>query len=788
MAEETPDVPEADDPWIGRELAGYTILRKIGVGGMGIVYQGHHQSLDRMAAIKFLSPQLAGDPAYVQLFLREARAAAKLSHPNLVTVYDAGSVGADVFYFIMEYVDGRDLEMVQEESGLLPVKQAVEYVRQAAAALGYAHQKQIIHRDVKPENLMLTREGVIKVADMGLAKWMGEDSAMTRGGWLMGSPYYISPERLRDQHAADARSDIYSLGATFYHLLTGRVPYEGTPPVVMAQHLEAPLPNPLEANPDLDFDVCDIVQRMMAKNPDDRFQTMEEVQEALVAYLAAPSHPDHNSPTQLIPPGLQAPALPADPAAAGPALKRGLSAGMLVRLVVLAIVVAGGWWLLSSSIRSHEEGRIRDEAQPEKPVLIVPEPDESPASTEGSAAASPAPDSSMLWVSPRGKPDAPGTPAAPLTLAAALDKVRPGGEIVVTAGTYREPIYLTHSGEPGKPIRLSAEGKVLIEGSGDEEESPIGLVGRRAAWWIIEGFEFKGFSQGVKLVNARDIQIRKCRVRSCGTAFALEGTEAVRILVEDVEVSESRESGFDIAKGVTVEDVTFRRCSSHHNTCAEGGDAFGLSHGCVAKNLRYENCVAYENASEGFDIGRGTGEPVVLSGCIAHHNGRTMWGANFKAWRPEVRLVSCAAWVTGREADGNFELRGDNQMMLNCTSGENADTGIVVTGENVRIINCIIAGASKTAVRIKKEPGINPSCTVEDTLVFECPNAGAVPLGKNGNFSANPKFVDAQKGEYAIRRGSPATAKGRAHPDLSMDAAGRPRPKDHPSLGAWEPE
>jgi serine/threonine-protein kinase len=824
MTEETPDSSGAEpvDPWIGRELAGYTILRKIGIGGMGIVYQGHHQSLDRMAAIKFLSPQLAGDPAYVQLFLREARAAAKLSHPNLVTVYDAGSIGANIFYFIMEYIDGRDLEMIQSQEGLLPVSQAVEYVRQAAAALGYAHQKQIIHRDVKPENLMLTQEGVIKVADMGLAKWMGEDSAMTRGGWMMGSPYYISPERLKDQHRADARSDIYSLGATLYHLLTGRVPYEGTPPVVMAQHLEAPLPNPFEANPALDFDICDIIQRMMAKNPDDRFQTMEEVRDALAAYLAMPSHPDHASPTELIPPVLEPPASPEGSAAAGPAPSRGVSAATLMRLGVLALIVAAGWWLLTTRMREHDEARVRDEAQPDKPVLIVPD-EESPsrvgapnvrvppapaAPPEGSSVASPPaqvveppnlefkpaaptapipPASGMLMVSPRGKPDAPGTPAAPLTLSAALEKVQPGGEIVVTAGTYREPIYLTHSGEPGKPIRLSAEGKVVIEGSGNEEASPYGLVGRRAGWWTIEGIEFKGFSQGVKLVNAQHITIRNCKIRACGTAFALEGTEARGILVEDVEASESRESGFDIAKGVAVEDVIFRRCSSHHNICSEGGDAFGLSHGCVAKNLRYENCIAYENGSEGFDIGRGMGE-VVLIGCIAHHNGRTMWGANFKAWRPDVKLINCAGWATGKETDGNFELRGDSQLLLNCTSGENSDTGIVIAGENVRVINCIIAGAFKTAARIKKDPNPKASCTVEDTLIFECPNAGAVPIGKKGNFSANPKFIDAQKGNYAIRRGSPAAGKGQAHADLTVDAAGRPRPKDRPSLGAWEPE
>src|SRR6185295_15889276 len=223
--------PQASDsdPWIGQTLAGYVFLRRIGEGGMGVVYLARHQSLDRLAAVKFLPAEMAHDEAFIQLFLREAKAAAKLSHPNIVDVHDAGVAGDNIYYFIMEYVEGRDLHSIQEDLGTMPASQAAEYIRQAASALAYAHKKRIIHRDIKPENLLLTHEGVIKVVDLGLAKWAGEEaSALTQTGDIMGSPIYISPERLRDPNTVDPRLDIYSLGGTFFHLVTGKIPYEGS--------------------------------------------------------------------------------------------------------------------------------------------------------------------------------------------------------------------------------------------------------------------------------------------------------------------------------------------------------------------------------------------------------------------------------------------------------------------------------------------------------------------------------------------------------------------------------
>jgi len=282
------------DPWIGQDLAGYTIIERIGEGGMGIVYLGRHESLGRLAAIKFLGAHMVDDKAYIERFLHEARGAAKLNHPNIVQVYDAGSMGDNIYYFIMEYIEGKDLGMLLREKRIFSVSEAAGYVRQAAAALGYAHHKQIVHRDVKPDNLMLTADDVIKVGDLGLAKWTGDEleGGATQSGMVMGTPFYISPEQVRGSKHVSARCDVYSLGATFFHLVTGKIPYEGSSPaVIMSMHLSNPVPEPSKINPALDRDICGIIKKMMAKKPDERYQSMEEIDTVLAEYLSRSFHP-----------------------------------------------------------------------------------------------------------------------------------------------------------------------------------------------------------------------------------------------------------------------------------------------------------------------------------------------------------------------------------------------------------------------------------------------------------------------------------------------------------------
>jgi len=323
---------DSNDPWIGQTLGSYQILKRIGHGGMGVIYLARHQSLDRLDAIKFLPEQFAQDAAYIELFFREAKAAARLSHPNIVAVHDAGSYQG-IYYFVMDFVEGRDLGTVLKERGVLSVPEAVAYVRQAAQALGYANKKGIVHRDVKPENLLLTSEGVIKVADLGLAKWMGDvDGTFTQGEWVLGSPIYISPERLKDPHFNDPRMDIYSLGATFYHLVTGKIPYQGSSPVIMSQHLTAPVPDPTESNPIIESRIGAIIRKMLAKELGDRYQTMEEVDAVLADYELSKTRPS-------VPVPFKSPIAPTK-TTNGSGQQSGKKTALLISIIVVLLSVA----------------------------------------------------------------------------------------------------------------------------------------------------------------------------------------------------------------------------------------------------------------------------------------------------------------------------------------------------------------------------------------------------------------------------------------------------------------
>jgi serine/threonine protein kinase/formylglycine-generating enzyme required for sulfatase activity len=271
-------------------LGEYVLLSKIGAGGMGQVFKAHHRRMKRLAAIKLLPPSLTKDEAAVKRFEREVEAAAKLSHPNIVQTHDAG-VQRDVWYLVMEYVEGRDLAGVVAENGPLPIDLAVDYVRQAAHGLAFAHDNGVVHRDIKPANLLLDKRGNVKILDMGLARF--EDAAtaandgLTQSGQVMGTIDYMAPEQAFDTRHADARADIYSLGCSLYRLLTGMNLFEGE---TLVQKLMA---HQQQAAPDLSLRRADapralnaIFQKMVAKKPQDRYQTMAEVEAALVAFLS----------------------------------------------------------------------------------------------------------------------------------------------------------------------------------------------------------------------------------------------------------------------------------------------------------------------------------------------------------------------------------------------------------------------------------------------------------------------------------------------------------------------
>ncbi|MDP7289251.1 MAG: serine/threonine-protein kinase, partial [Phycisphaerae bacterium] len=229
----------------GQEIPGYQLLAKIGSGAMANVFKAKQISLDRIVAIKVLPRKLSENAEYVSMFYKEGKAAAKLNHPHIVQAIDVGEAGG-YHYFVMEFIEGHDLWDELQSGGPhardFTERGALDVIIQIARALEHAHSHGLIHRDVKPKNIMLTMEGetqIAKLADMGLARSAGDiDSAKAEAGRAYGTPYYISPEQIRGELDIDFRADIYSLGATFYHVVTGRVPFEAeTPVAVMRKHL-----------------------------------------------------------------------------------------------------------------------------------------------------------------------------------------------------------------------------------------------------------------------------------------------------------------------------------------------------------------------------------------------------------------------------------------------------------------------------------------------------------------------------------------------------------------------
>jgi serine/threonine protein kinase len=255
----------------GRKFGAYEILEELGSGGMGRVYRAKNLTLERIVALKTLAQQFSSDKEFVQRFLKEARAAARLNHPNIVQIYDFGCEEG-VYYLAMEYVDGESLRALLRRSRIRE-RDALLLIRHAVAALAVAHAQGIVHRDIKPDNLMLTaRRDRLKLVDLGIAKRMGEDQALTQTGQAVGTPHYISPEQIRGVRDIDARADIYSLGATFFQLLTGHAPYEGTSgALVMSMHLTHPLPDPRVFVPELSEGVCRVLRKMMAKEREERY-------------------------------------------------------------------------------------------------------------------------------------------------------------------------------------------------------------------------------------------------------------------------------------------------------------------------------------------------------------------------------------------------------------------------------------------------------------------------------------------------------------------------------------
>ena len=262
----------------------YEILEKVGTGGMADVYKSKDHTLNRYVAVKVLKQEFSENANFVSKFRVEAQAAAGLMHPNIVNVYDVGEEKG-IYYIVMELVDGITLKNYIAKRGRLGYKEAVTIALQVSMGLEAAHRNHIIHRDIKPQNIIISREGKVKVTDFGIAKAATSDTITSN---VMGSVHYTSPEQARGGFS-DEKSDVYSLGVTLYEMLTGEVPFDGDSTVAIAiKHIQEVMPSPRKLNPDVPYSVDQIVLKCCEKSPDRRYQNMQELSADLKKAISDP--------------------------------------------------------------------------------------------------------------------------------------------------------------------------------------------------------------------------------------------------------------------------------------------------------------------------------------------------------------------------------------------------------------------------------------------------------------------------------------------------------------------
>lgn len=266
------------DALIGQQIPGYQLMEKLGQGSMGTVYKARQMSMNRLVAVKVLHPRLSANPEFLKRLTREAHLAAKLNHNNIIQAIDVGSAG-NLHYFVMEYVEGVTIKDELEKGKIYGEREALDITLQIAKAIQHASRRGLVHRDIKPANIVLTAERIPKLADIGMARET-DDAAMARAerGMTIGTPYYMAPEQIQGREDIDVRADIYSLGATLYHMITGQPPYPGDKvDAVLQAHLEQELVPPDHLNTSLSSGLGEVVEYMMAKKRRRRYRSPDDV-------------------------------------------------------------------------------------------------------------------------------------------------------------------------------------------------------------------------------------------------------------------------------------------------------------------------------------------------------------------------------------------------------------------------------------------------------------------------------------------------------------------------------
>jgi eukaryotic-like serine/threonine-protein kinase len=254
----------------------YELVAQQGSGGMSVIYKAIDRSLGRTVAIKILRPSLTQDPAFLGKFQQEARSVAKMSHPNIVTVHDVGSDGP-THYIVMEMIEGSDLKKLIKTQGALPYSKALDYAIQICDGLGFAHRSQLVHADVKPQNILITTDDVIKITDFGIAQAYTDTMPQTRADVVWGSPHYFAPEQARGEKPSPA-SDVYSIGIVMFEMFTGRLPFVGASQRELAMaHIQAEIPRAKDINPAVPEEISNIIAKVMSKRPNDRFSHADQL-------------------------------------------------------------------------------------------------------------------------------------------------------------------------------------------------------------------------------------------------------------------------------------------------------------------------------------------------------------------------------------------------------------------------------------------------------------------------------------------------------------------------------